>query len=217
VKPICVLLACEFTGTFRDAFTRANCNATSCDLLPSETPGQHIQGDVIEHLNPQYDLMIAFPPCTYLSYAGQRWWYNRKSEQDQAIEFFRLLLSAPIPRICVENPQGIIFTAIRKPDQTLHPWQFGDPYAKRTCLWLKNLPPLIHTHCLTRRESWTQQTCMRLTWRRNNPRRRARQRSFPGVASAAADQWVKSILANPVISDSFGDARAQRIKHNRTY
>lgn len=193
-----VLLACEFTGTFRQAFERAGWNATSCDLLPSEVPGQHITGDVRTVIDDGWDLMIAFPPCTYLSYAGQRWWPKRKAEQAAAIELVRSLLSAPIPRIALENPQGLIFTAIRPPDQALHPWQFGDPYAKRTCLWLKRLPPLIHTHCLRTRESWTQQTCMRLTWRRDNPRRCARQRSFPGIAAAAADQWTRSITANPI-------------------
>ena len=133
-----VLIACEFSGVVRDAFIRRGHDAMSCDLLTSETPGSHYQGDVQDLLTPgRWDLMIAHPPCTHLCVSGARWFKGKQSEQAEALEFVRLLMDAPIPRIAIENPISIISSRIRKPDQIIQPWQFGHGETKKTCLWLK--------------------------------------------------------------------------------
>ena len=142
-------MACEFSGIVRDAFTAAGHYALSCDLLPSETPGPHYQGDVRDLLatgGGGWDLLIAFPPCTDLAVSGARWWAHKGAERQRAaVAFARLLLDMPIPRIALENPIGRLSTAIRKPDQIIQPWHFGDPHTKATCLWLKGLPLLTPT------------------------------------------------------------------------
>jgi len=138
-----VLVACEYSGTVRDAFIAKGHDAMSCDLLPTDKPGPHYQGDVCDILDDGWDLMIAHPPCTYLSVSGIHW-NNRGrgwEETDKALDFVRLLLSANIPKIALENPVSIISSRIRKPDQIIHPYQFGHDASKATCLWLKNLPP----------------------------------------------------------------------------
>jgi hypothetical protein len=140
-----VLVACEFSGVVRDAFALRGHYAMSCDLLTSETPGLHYMGDVLEILNDGWDIMIAHPPCTHLAVSGARWFADKQAEQAEALAFVRLLLDAPIPRICLENPVSIISSRIRKPDQIIQPWQFGHGETKTTCLWLKNLPKLQPT------------------------------------------------------------------------
>lgn len=143
-----VLVACEFSGTVRDAFIRHGHDATSCDLLPTEAPGPHYCGSVLDILDDGWDLMIAHPPCTFLCSSGLHWNKRRPGRQEQteaALDFVRALLAAPVPRICVENPIGCIGTRIRRADQTIQPWQFGHDASKATCLWLKGLPPLTPT------------------------------------------------------------------------
>ena len=139
-----ILVACEFSGAVRDAFAALGHDAWSCDLLPTENPGQHIQGDVLEVLNDGWDLMIAHPPCQYLTVASNRLWHlpERASLRRRAALFFYKLYTAPIPQICVENPVGWMNSHFRKPDQIVHPYYFGDRDMKKTCLWLKGLQPL---------------------------------------------------------------------------
>lgn len=179
-----VLVACEFSGIVRDAFRSQGHDAESCDFLPSERVGlHHIQGDVLDILGDGWDLMIAHPPCTYLAVSGARWMAGRPGETEAALEFVRALLAAPIPRIALENPVSIISSRIRKPDQIIQPWQFGHGETKATCLWLKNLPPLVPTAIVAGREQ-------RVHRMPPGPDRwRERSRTFPGIARAMADQW----------------------------
>jgi len=147
-----ILVACEYSGTVRDAFIRNGHEAVSCDLLPTESEGPHFSGDVLEKLGEGWDMMIAFPPCTYLCSSGLHWNKRvpgRQLETDKAISFVEKLLSAPIKKIAIENPIGCISSRIRKPDQIIQPWQFGHPESKQTCLWLKNLPNLEPTKILS--------------------------------------------------------------------
>jgi hypothetical protein len=144
-----VLIACEFSGTVRDAFIAAGYDAMSCDLLPTESDGPHYQGDVFDVIGGGWDLMIAHPPCTYLCSSGLHWnkrTPGREEKTAEAVGFVRRLLNADISRIALENPIGRISTAIRKPDQTVQPWMFGHGETKATCLWLKNLPVLQPTN-----------------------------------------------------------------------
>jgi len=143
-----VLVACEFSGIVRDAFIARGHDAISCDLEPSERPGPHIVGDVLGVLSLDWDMMLAFPPCTYLCASGIHW--NRRRPEravrtEQAVEFVKKLLDADIPKIALENPIGILSTRVRKPDQIIQPWQFGEDASKATCLWLKGLPELVPT------------------------------------------------------------------------
>ena len=180
-----VLVACEFSGTVRDAFTRRGHYAMSCDLLPSETPGPHYQGDVSMILNDGWDLMIAHPPCTHLAVSGARWFKDKRKEQAAALDFVRLLLSAPIPRIALENPVSIISSKIRKPDQIIQPWQFGHGETKATCLWLRGLPPLTPTDVVEGRTA-------RVHRMSPGPDRwKERSRTYGGIAEAMADQWAR--------------------------
>jgi len=147
-KKMRVLIACEFSGTVRDAFAARGHEAWSCDLLESETPGNHIQGDVLDVIGQDWDLMIAHPPCTYLAVSGMHWTTRGLRDPkltENALEFVRKLLEAPIPKIALENPISIISTKIRKPNQIVQPWFFGHDASKKTCLWLKNLLPLSPT------------------------------------------------------------------------
>src|SRR5258706_15104060 len=147
-----VLIACEFSGIVREAFAARGHNAWSCDLLPTEIPGKHIQDDVLQHLQ-GWDLLIAHPPCTHLAVSGARWFKDKRCEQIVALEFVRQLMAAPVDRIAIENPISIISSAIRRPDQIIQPWQFGHGETKATCLWLKGLPPLCSTTIVPGRES----------------------------------------------------------------
>lgn len=140
-----VLVACEFSGIVREAFAARGHDAWSCDLLPTEKPGQHIQGDALDILDDGWDLMIAHPPCTHLAVSGARWFKDKQKEQCDAVGFFMALINAQIDKIAVENPVSIMSTRYRKPDQIIQPWQFGHDASKKTCLWLQNLPQLKPT------------------------------------------------------------------------
>jgi site-specific DNA-cytosine methylase len=156
-----ILIACEFSGTVRDAFTRRGFDAMSCDLLPSETPGNHYQGDVFDVINDGFDLMIAHPPCTHLAVSGARWFKDKKEEQKQAIEFFMKLINSNISKIAIENPISIMSTIYRKPDQIIQPWQFGHGEAK-----IHKMPP-------------------------SPDRWKLRSKTYQGIADAMADQLGK--------------------------
>jgi site-specific DNA-cytosine methylase len=178
-----VLVACEFSGTVRDAFRAAGHDAMSCDLLQSEAPGPHHVGDVLAIVGDGWDLMVAHPPCTHLAVSGARWFAEKRDEQAQALEFVRRLMDAPIPRIALENPVSVISSRIRKPDQIIQPWQFGHGETKATCLWLKNLPALVPTDIVAGREA-------RVHHMAPGPDRwRERSRTFKGIAAAMAAQW----------------------------
>lgn len=178
-----VLVACEYSGTVRDAFLAAGHDAMSCDLLPTEAPGPHWQGDVREVLGWGWDLMIAHPPCTHLAVSGAKWFHRKQAEQAEALDFVRLLLDAPIPRIALENPVSIISSRIRKPDQIIQPWQFGHGETKATCLWLKGLSLLKPSNIVEGREA-------RIHRMSPSPNRwKERSRTFPGIAAAMAAQW----------------------------
>lgn len=179
-----VLIACEFSGIVREAFRKQGHYAVSCDFLPTEIPGNHYQGDVKDILySEEWDLMIAHPPCTHLAVSGARWFPGKRKEQKEALEFVRLLMDAPIERICIENPVSIISTRIRKPDQIIQPWQFGCGETKATCLWLKNLPLLQSTNLVEGRE----ERIHRLSPSEN--RWMERSRTYSGIAEAMASQW----------------------------
>jgi site-specific DNA-cytosine methylase len=198
-----VLVACEYSGRVRDAFTRAGHDAMSCDLLPTEAPGPHYQGDVRDVLGGGWDLLVAHPPCTHLAVSGARWFHEKREQQAEALDFVRLLLDAPIPRIALENPVSIISTRIRKPDQTIQPWQFGEPQFKATCLWLKGLPKLRPTNVLTPPAKGTEEYKQWSAVHRAPPgpdRWRERSRTFQGVAEAMAQQFSKSMEAHLCLS-----------------
>lgn len=178
-----VLVACEFSGTVRDAFASLGHEAVSCDLLPSEKPGNHWQGDVLEILNLGWDLMIAHPPCTHLAVSGARWFHIKQKEQEDALAFVHLLMLAPIPRIRIENPISVISSRIRKPDQIIQPWMFGHGETKATCLWLKNLPRLSHTNIVPGRDSRVHRMPP------SADRWRKRSITYQGIADAMAAQW----------------------------
>lgn len=178
-----VLIACEFSGIVRDAFARRGHDAWSCDLLPTERPGQHIQGDVLGILGDGWDLMIAHPPCTHLAVSGARWFKDKQREQAEALEFVKRLLEVPIEKVALENPVSVISTRIRKPDQIIQPWMFGDAETKTTCLWLKNLPCLMPTNIV-------ESLGNRLHRLGPSPDRwKLRSRTYQGIADAMAEQW----------------------------
>ena len=184
-----ILVACEFSGVVRDAFRRQGHDAWSCDILPTEQGGPHIQGDVREVLGAGWDLMVCHPPCTHLAVSGARWFKDKRAEQAEALEFVRTLLNAPIPRIALENPISIISSRIRKPDQIIQPWQFGHGETKATCFWLKGLPLLQPTQIVEGREA-------RVHRMPPGPDRwKERSRTFPGIAEAMASQWGSALEA----------------------
>lgn len=186
-----VLVACEYSGAVRDAFLKAGHDAMSCDLLPTEVVGPHYQGDVRDVLQDGWDLMIAHPPCTHLAVSGARWFRDKQAEQAEALEFVRMLLNAPIPRIALENPVSIISSKIRKPDQIIQPWMFGHGETKATCLWLKGLPKLTPTEVVEGREA-------RIHKMPPSPDRwKERSRTYAGIADAMAQQWTQHILEAP--------------------
>lgn len=179
-----VLVACEYSGTVRDAFIAKGHEAISCDLLPSESfGGGHIQGDVRKILKDGWDLMIAHPPCTDLCVSGARWFKDKQDSQQDSLDFICRLMLAPIPRIAIENPIGVISSWVKKPDQIIQPWQFGHGETKATCLWLKGLPHLSPTDIVSGREN-------RIWKMPPGPERwKERSRTFPGIAKAMAEQW----------------------------
>jgi hypothetical protein len=193
-----VLVACEYSGRVRDAFLALGHDAMSCDLLPTDAPGPHYQGDVQDVLGQGWDLMIAHPPCTYLASSGLHWnkrQPDRAVKTEAALQFVMALLNAPIERIALENPIGCISTKVRKPEQVIQPWQFGDDASKATCLWLKNLPPLKPTKLIPGRlvngkRRWANQTDSGQN--RLSPsadRWKKRSETYQGIAVAMADQW----------------------------
>ena len=185
-----VLVACEFTGTVRRAFRELGHEAWSCDILPAEDGGPHIQGDVRQVLGDGWDLMVAHPPCTHLAVSGARHFHRKQVEQAEALEFVRTLMDAPIPRIALENPVSVISSRIRKPDQIIQPYQFGHPESKKTCLWLKGLNPLQPTAVMQMRGRWENQTPSGQNKLGPSPDRwKIRSKTYPGIAHAMATQW----------------------------
>lgn len=184
-----VLVACEFSGVVRDAFIRAGDDAVSCDLAPSLRPGPHILGDVLDSIEAGWDMIIAFPPCKYLTRAGSRYWSDPtwRAGQDQAGQFCRALWGARVPRVCIENPPGALPRFLGRFHQTIQPWQFGHPYTKLTCLWLRGLPPLIESARHQGRLSWVEKNNSR-----SKQRSRRRSLTFSGIAGAMAAQWGSS-------------------------
>lgn len=191
-----VLVACEESGTVRDAFAYRGHDAWSCDILPSRTPGNHIQGTILDAkiVSQKWDLMIAHPDCTFLTVSGARWMDEpwRKEAQMSALHFVLALWEFPVQRIAIENPIGKLSTMWMKPSQIIQPYWFGDKALKSTCLWLKNLPPLIRTHTMEpppesdpERKEWEQ------VWREppGPNRKRNRSTTFQGLARTMADQW----------------------------
>ena len=178
-----VLIACEYSGIVREAFKKKGHDAWSCDLLPTEIPGQHYQCDVKEVLGNGWDMMIAHPPCTHLAVSGARWFKDKGREQYEALLFVKLLANYAIPKIAIENPISILSSKWRKPDQIIQPWQFGHGETKATCLWLKNLPLLKPTNIVSGREA-------RVHKMPPSPDRwKERSRTFTGIAQAMANTW----------------------------
>jgi len=154
-----VLIACEYSGIVRDAFIARGHDAMSCDLLPTDAPGPHYQGDVFDVIGDGWDMMIAHPPCTYLSVSGMHWTTRGLRDPkltEDALDFVRALMNAPIPKICIENPVSVISSRIRKPDQIIQPWYWGDDASKKTCLWLKSLPKLTPNAVVCPPKGWKQ-------------------------------------------------------------
>ena len=186
-----MLIACEFSGIVRDAFIAGGHDAVSCDLIPSERPGPHIQDDVLLHLDEGWDLMIAHPPCTDLSWASGRYLIEKRRDgrTEAALQFIRALRAAPIKRMAIENPRGDLWSGLRKPDQVIEPFWFGDPWKKATCLWLYNLPRLTPTDVVEPTGKWVD-AGGKVGQRRGKHRSaKERSRTFSGIAAAMADQW----------------------------
>lgn len=189
-----VLVACEYSGIVRSAFTEKGHDAWSCDILPTEIEGNHIQGDVLKHLDEGWDLIIAHPPCTYLSNAGARFLYPKGSLNEdryklglEAKKFFMTLFNASADKICVENPIASKIYDLPKYSQIVQPYEYGHPIQKRTCLWLKNLPKLYATNIVSERQS----TKIPGNWFNKGGKERQKNRAkfFPGIAHAMANQW----------------------------
>lgn len=201
-----VLIACEFSGAVRDAFIGGGHDAMSCDLLPNKTPGPHYQGSVMDILNDGWDLMIAHPPCTYLTLTGNKWFKpeyaarfpTRHKDREDAVEFFMALANAPIPKIAIENPIGVMSSRYRKPNQIIQPWEYGHETTKATCLWLKGLPSLMPTNVVSKGEVVISKSGNRMSrWYyetskitlKGGLRAKARSVTFQGIADAMAAQW----------------------------
>lgn len=182
-----MLVACEYSGTVRDAFAAVGWDAWSCDLLPTERPGQHYEMDVRDafYCAGYWDLVIAHPPCTHLAVSGARWFKEKRGEQEEALQFVRFLMGVRVPRIAIENPVSVISSRIRKPDQIIQPWMFGHGETKATCLWLKNLPKLTPTNVVDGRLARVHRMAP------GPDRWRERSRTFQGIADAMAAQWGK--------------------------
>ena len=210
-----ILVACEYSGTVRDTLTKKGHDVTSCDILPTDVPGKHYQGDVTDILNDGWDMMIGHPPCTFLTVTGNKWFYhpddkelplderrpnpkfpNRRADREEGVDFFMLLANAPIDKICIENPVGIMSTRWRKPEQIIQPYEYGHTEAKKTCLWLKNLPNLVPTK-IVEPEYVTFKSGKRMAkWYCDaaslpkQERMKLRSKTFQGIADAIADQWT---------------------------
>ena len=192
-----VLIACEYSGIVRDAFAAKGHDAWCCDILPTESPGNHIQEDILKHLDKGWDIMIAHPPCTHLAVSGARWFTEGRkpwSLQEDALDFVRKLLAAPINKIALENPVSVISTKIRKPDQIIQPFQYGHDVSKKTCLWLKNLPNLKPTKIVQpdivlvngKKMSRMHYESFKLP---SKERSKVRSKFYEGIAKAMAYQW----------------------------
>jgi len=211
IRPLRVLVACEYSGRVRDAFAKLGHDATSCDLLPTESAGKHYTGNVFDIINDGWDLMIAHPPCTYLSYAGIGWFNEekygekareRKVKRDEAMRFFEQLYAAPIKKICIENPVGWANSHFRKPDQIIQPFHFGDNFIKRTCLWTRGLPKLVYSESDNLFEqkntvdpeyyfisSGSNYRSNKMSVGKEKRDQKERSITFPGIANAMAEQW----------------------------
>ncbi len=192
-----VLVACEMSGRVRDAFIRRGHEAVSCDLLDTLTEGPHYKGSVLDILHDNWDLMIAHPPCTDIAVSGSRYFKEKIADgrQQAALDFVKLLMDAPIERICIENPVSVISSRIRKPDQIIQPYEFGEDASKRTCLWLKNLPALVGTRYVEPRvvdgkKRWGNQTDSgQNKLGPSEDRAEIRSLTYHGIAEAMAEQW----------------------------
>jgi len=197
-----VLIACEYSGAVRDEFIKLGHDAMSCDLLPTDAPGPHYQGDVFDIINDGWDMMIAFPPCTHLALSGAAWFEQKIKDgrQEEGLQFVRDLMNANIPKIAIENPIGIISSRIKKYNQIIQPYYFGDPFQKSTCLWLKGLQPLKRTNVVNCGEfkEWidkkTGKKKRQPLWffealSQGDLRWKIRSQTFPGIAKAMAEQW----------------------------
>lgn len=183
-----VLVACEYSGIVSSAFRNKGHNVVSCDLLPSEMPGEHYIGNVFDIVPEPFDLMIAFPPCTYLCNAQLHMKENaRLIERKNAINFVLRLYHLPIKHIAIENPKGILSTVFRKPDQIVSPHYFGSPYSKDVCLWLKNLPPLIYGCMSPGKKKVYNHVNSRMTQEQKS---KIKSKFFPELAAAMAEQWT---------------------------
>lgn len=231
-----ILIACEYSGRVRDAFIRGGHDAMSCDLLPTDAPGPHYQGDVRDVIDAGWDMMIAHPPCTYLTSAGLHWngrTPGRAEKTEEALDFVRLLLDAEIPKIAIENPVGCISTRIRKPTQTIQPWQFGEDASKATCLWLKGFPPLQPTSYVSPRmvccgnvlpegvgkygcpncngekkalSRWSNQTNSgQNKLPPSEDRWKIRSETYLGIAQAMAEQWGGLVLSGEMKAINTGE------------
>jgi hypothetical protein len=198
-----ILVACEFSGTVRDAFAAKGHDAWSCDILPTESPGNHYQCDLFEVIDKDWDLIIAHPPCTYLTVTGNRWFKpeykdrfpTRQQDREDAVNFFMKIANNKCPKIAIENPVGVMSRIYRKPDQIIQPYQFGHDESKKTCLWLKGLPllkptnivePYIIKHKSGKTSSRWHFESLKLP---PHERMKARSKTFPGIANAMAEQW----------------------------
>jgi hypothetical protein len=193
-----VLIACEYSGRVRDAFIKGGHEAMSCDLLPTDAPGPHYQGSVLDILNDGWDLMIAHPPCTYLSVSGMHWTTRGLRDPkltEDALDFVKILLNAPIEKIALENPISIISSRIKKPTQIIQPYEYGHDASKKTCLWLKNLPPLMPTKIIEpkivgNKKIWGNQTASgQNKLAPSKDRWKIRSETYQGIAEAMAQQW----------------------------
>ena len=223
-----VLVACEFSGAVRDAFAKLGHDAWSCDLLPTETPGNHYQGSVLDIIGGGWDLMIAHPPCTYLTLTGNKWFKpefadrfpNRHQQRQEAVDFFMLLANADIPKIAIENPIGVMSRIYRKPNQIIQPYEYGHETTKATCLWLKGLPNLKPTNIVSKGEVVISKSGNRMSrWYyetsklplKGGIRAKARSVTFQGIADAMADQWGRmeeTMCSSPImqVQDRLGFA-----------
>jgi len=223
-----VLVACEFSGAVRDAFAKLGHDAWSCDLLPNETPGNHYQGSVLDIIGGGWDLMIAHPPCTYLTLTGNKWFKpefadrfpNRHQQRQEAVDFFMLLANADITKIAIENPIGVMSRIYRKPNQIIQPYEYGHETTKATCLWLKGLPNLKPTNIVSKGEVVISKSGNRMSrWYyetsklplKGGIRAKARSVTFQGIADAMADQWGRmeeTMCSSPImqVQDRLGFA-----------
>ena len=187
-----MLVGCEYSGIVRDAFAIRGHDAWSCDILDTESPGNHIKGNVLDYLDMDWQLAILHPPCTHLSISGARWFTEGKKPmhlREKALDFVQQLMNAPIDHICIENPVSVISSHIRQADQTINPYQFGHPEYKKTCLWLKNLPLLKETNNVLEETKQLPDKIAKRIWWLGAGKGKERSKFYTGIASAMAEQW----------------------------